>query len=76
LIEDFIVWFGLGWKWYKAIRAAQLAKNSAAMAGAKYQLGLLHMKLKQPTLSLQYLSEYLAFCFNTFDMVKTCKKIE
>lgn len=56
---------------YQSVSMAEICGDKRAKAEAKYQIGLLHQKLSQFDLALQYQTEFLEFCCSNNDEVSS-----
>ncbi|KAL2611243.1 hypothetical protein R1flu_022935 [Riccia fluitans] len=57
----------------KCIEAANIGDNDKIIALTGHKIGLLHFRMQQSLISLEYQMKYLAFCKMTDDKVGKCK---
>jgi len=54
----------------QALKSALLAQNWKEVGEMRYQLGLLHLKLKKYDKALEYITEFHKYCEEVKDLVK------
>lgn len=65
------VWMLCHLNTYQSVYMAEICGDKQAKAEAKHQIGLLHQKLSQFDLALQYQTEFLEFCCSNNDEVSS-----